>query len=109
LVYNSNNSKIEQEKHNDGQNMNHVDSNFATINISPIARFLGGAILRYQHSFPGFSGVHVAQSLVYEQKLQVCQLLLPWQPNSFIWHLQKNAKNLDFNYLLSPVNRVVCE
>ena len=47
------------------QNMNHVNSNFATINISPTAWFLGGAILRYQHSFPGFSGVHVAQSLVF--------------------------------------------
>ena len=46
---------------------------------------------------------------LYEQKVQVCQLLLPWQPNSLISHLQKNAKNQDLHYLLSPVNRGVGE
>jgi hypothetical protein len=31
------------------QHMNHIDSNFATINISPTAWFLGGAILNYTY------------------------------------------------------------
>jgi hypothetical protein len=78
------------------QHMNHINSNFATINKSPTAWSLGGAILKLQRyiilvSFDFSKNRLLLKINIYEQKVQVCQSLLPWQPNSLISHLQKNT------------------